>query len=693
MNHLVNEKSPYLLQHAENPVNWYPWCKEAFEYASREDKPIFLSIGYSTCHWCHVMAHESFEDEEVAAVLNRDYICIKVDREERPDIDAIYMSVCQAINGSGGWPLTIIMTPDQNPFFAGTYIPKKQRYGYAGLLDVLEKVTFLWKNNRQEVLDTGKKITQFLNRPEESTSGEPEKMLLKTAVYLFSKQFDSQFGGFGKAPKFPVPHNLIFLMRYALLEENPRALKMAVDTLRAMANGGIHDHIGGGFSRYSTDDQWLVPHFEKMLYDNALLALAYLDAYQITKQPIWADVARRTLNYVLRELTGSQGEFFCGQDADSDGVEGKYYVFTPEEVKHVLGLEDGEAFCNLYDITHEGNFEGKSIPNRIQASDSRTNTGGQQSKPYKAETDTMKTENVVWAENDMRLKKLYEYRLKRTHLHKDDKVILSWNGWMIAALSKASQILEEPIYLEAAVRANHFLKNRMEDANGRLYHRWRDGEAAHAGQLDDYAVYGLALLSLYQTTCEPFYLKEAILRARQIMDLFEDKKAGGYFLTASDSEALIARPKEVYDGAIPSGNSAAAVLLQSLAGYTGDVLFQEAAKRQLRFLTGIIGNYPMGYSMTLLAMTGCLYPSWTLICSSAQCKTPEKLNRFLREQRIPNLFVIFKTKENQQELEKALPYTKEYPIPSQGQVYYLCKEGTCMTPETDFDKILTKLVK
>lgn len=697
MNQLRNEKSPYLLQHAENPVDWYPWCRDAFNRALQEDKPVFLSIGYSTCHWCHVMAHESFEDEEVAAVLNRDYICIKVDREERPDIDAIYMAVCQALNnGSGGWPLTIIMTPDQNPFFAGTYIPKRQRYGNAGLLELLDKITFLWKNNRKDVLDTGKNITRFLNRPEEARSGEPQKALLKAAVSLFSKQYDSKWGGFGKAPKFPVPHNLLFLMNYAFLENNSKAMKMAEDTLKAMADGGIHDHIGGGFSRYSTDEQWLVPHFEKMLYDNALLSMAYLNAFQLTGNLVWADVARRTLNYVLQELTGSHGEFFCGQDADSDGVEGKYYVFTTNEVQNVLGQKDGKEFCRLYDITEKGNFEGKSIPNRIRKSGQTAGLDEEwirQDRGYQDEgwvKQDKGCQGEVRTENDIRLKKLYEYRLTRTHLHKDDKVILSWNGWMAAAFAKAARILEDKIYLEAAFCGSRFIKENMEDANGRLYHRWREGEAAHAGQLDDYAVYGLASLALYQTTFEPVYLKEAILRAHQVLELFEDKKAGGYYLTASDAEELIARPKETYDGAIPSGNSSVAVLLQKLAEYTKDPVFQEAAERQLRFLTGVIQEYPMGYSMALLAMMDYLYPSWTLIGVSAECEIPEELKGFLQKNKIPNISIIMKTKENQHELEKMLPFTKEYPIPPEGTKYYLCKEGTCLTPETDFNKIYAK---
>ena len=364
-NRLQNEKSPYLQQHKDNPVDWYPWCEEAFQKAAKEEKPIFLSIGYSTCHWCHVMAHESFEDREIAAFLNENFICIKVDREERPDIDAVYMSVCQAVTGSGGWPLTIMMTPEQKPFFAGTYFPKKSRYGQPGLTDILKAVTDLWKYNREKLWNTGEELVKVLHQTTSSDGHTPDKSILQRACSLFQNQFDPVWGGFGSAPKFPTPHNLIFLMHYSYLEHKPETLKMAEATLDAMAKGGIQDHIGGGFSRYSTDEKWLIPHFEKMLYDNALLILAYLTAYQLTKKEVYARIARRTADYILRELTDEEGGFYCGQDADSDGVEGKYYSFTPEEVKEVLGEKSGDEFCSRYHITEAGNFEGKSIPNQI----------------------------------------------------------------------------------------------------------------------------------------------------------------------------------------------------------------------------------------------------------------------------------------------------------------------------------------
>lgn len=660
-NRLAKEKSPYLLQHKENPVNWYPWGEEAFQKARQEDKPVFLSIGYSTCHWCHVMAHESFEDEEVAVILNRDYICVKVDREERPDIDAVYMSVCQAVTGSGGWPLTIFLTPDQKPFFAGTYFPKRGRYGQPGLIALLERVAYLWKNQRQELLRTGNEITQAINPSESHKGQEPDRAIAETAYLQLLRRFDPKWGGFGQAPKFPTPHNLLFLMRYAHAMQEQDALKMAAVTLEDMARGGIHDHIGGGFSRYSTDEKWLVPHFEKMLYDNALLLMTYVAAYQHTKEELFADTACRTADYILRELTDDQGGFYCGQDADSEGVEGKYYVFTPEEVKTVLGETDGTEFCRLYDITESGNFEGKSIPNRIN------------------------TAEEGWVREDPRLQKLYDYRLGRTQLHKDDKILLSWNGWTIIALAKAGQTLHEKRYLDAAVKAHRFIRKEMADENNRLYLRWRDGEAAHAGQLDDYAVYTLALLELYRATFEAEYLEEAICMAEQMVKLFEDSQ-GGYFMTASDSEQLIARPKETYDGAIPSGNSAAAMVLQKLAALTGETKWQDAADRQMRFLAASIGQYPASSCFGVLAMMDALYPHREMVCTVSD-GLPDELVNYLSEHPADDIEVLLKTENNAEALAKCAPFTRDYPIPETGELYYLCEKGACRAPVRSFSEL------
>ncbi len=678
MNRLINEKSPYLLQHAQNPVDWHPWCREAFDKARKEDKPVFLSIGYSTCHWCHVMAHESFESDEVAAILNREYIAVKVDREERPDIDAVYMNVCQAITGSGGWPLTVILTPEQEPFFVGTYFPKNAAYGRPGLTDILEKTAFLWKTKKEVLLFSGTQIVKAALTGEEQRSGVPSRTLLQKAASVFWQTYDRQWGGFGQAPKFPTPHNLFFLIRYAVLEKNPHALAMVEHTMEAMAAGGIFDHIGGGFSRYSTDKQWLVPHFEKMLYDNALLAIAYLEAYQLTKSGFYRDVAKRTLDYMLKELSGQTGEFFCGQDADSDGIEGKYYYFTPDEVLGVLGQEKGKEFCRIYNITEEGNFEGKSIPNRIAGKQKFDRPDG---KGRDGEWET-----VARSTEESR-KKLYEYRKRRTRLHLDDKAVLSWNAWAIIAMARAGRILGEERYAQAAERAHNFIRKQMTDEKGRLFLRWRDGQAANTGNLDDYAVYGLALLELYEMTFETSYLKEAHLRAEQLQEFFADEEKGGYYLTASDAEKLIARPKETYDGAIPSGNSVAAVLLGRLARYTGEVKWQEASQRQNYFLAGTMEDFPYGHSLGLVALTEALYPAQELICVSSDARVPTPLEKYLSENMHFNLSVLFKTKENSMELADIAPYTKDYPVPQEGCCYYLCQDGSCKRPETDFLKL------
>lgn len=661
-NRLHTEKSPYLLQHRENPVDWYPWCEEAFRSAEQEDKPIFLSIGYSTCHWCHVMAHESFEDSEVAELLNRNFISIKVDREERPDVDAVYMSVCQAMTGSGGWPLTVIMTPHQKPFFTGTYFPKKGAYGKMGLIDLLEKVAMLWKENRAALIAAGNEITAAITLHHAGIGKEPDRKLVERAAAQLARNFDVKWGGFGQAPKFPTPHNLLFLMRYGAMMQEAGVMKMAQVTLLDMARGGIQDHIGGGFSRYSTDEKWLVPHFEKMLYDNALLLMAYVKAYQHTKKDTFADVAHRTVGYILRELIGDEGGCYCGQDADSEGVEGKYYVFTPDEVKRVLGEEDGEAFCRLYDISEQGNFEGKSIPNRID-----------------------RTEDS-WNRNDPRLKKLYDYRCARTRLHKDDKILLSWNGWAMMALAQAGFVLNEPTYVDTAIKIHQFIESNMTGEIDRLYLRYRDGEAAHAGQLDDYAVYALALLELYRVTLDVRYLEKAIHRAEQMVSLFEDPEQGGFFMTASDGEVLIIRPKETYDGAIPSGNSVAAMVLQRLASLTGDKKWEAAARRQMQFLADVVFDYPASSCFAMLAMMNFMYPHRELVCT-AKSGVPTELMAYLRAHPADNLQILLKTTENAEQLSQCAPFTVNYPIPEQGKMYYLCEDGACKPPVSDFSKL------
>lgn len=652
-NRLMNEKSPYLLQHAGNPVDWYPWCDEAFAKAHREHKPVFLSIGYSTCHWCHVMAHESFEDPEIAKLLGRGFVSIKVDREERPDIDAVYMSVCQALTGSGGWPLTILMTPDQKPFFAGTYFPKHSMYGRTGLYELLLQAEQRWREDPEKLIQTGDTITAFLQTPE-TVSGQPSDGLVRQGVSQLKKSFDSVWGGFGQAPKFPTPHNLLFLLRYSALADDGTALDMAERTLAAMAHGGIFDQIGGGFSRYSTDQKWLVPHFEKMLYDNALLTCAYLEAFKRTANPFYRSVARKTIAYVLRELTGQGGGFYCGQDADSDGVEGKYYVFTPQEVSAVLGAEDGQLFCKWFHITESGNFEGQSIPNLIGEDRWRA------------------------AEIEVLCKKMLLYRQNRTSLHKDDKVLTSWNSMMILALAKAAFICDDSFYMNMAKAGVLFVETRLASSDGRLSVRYRDGEAAFAGQLDDYAYYAAALLEMYQATWETDYLKLAIRYAEQMLRRFSCGENGGFYLYADDAKQLISRPVETYDGAVPSGNSVAAHVLAALASLTGEEIWRRERDRQLGFLAAAAQNAPSAHCHALSAMCSVLYPSAELICVSAEQQLPGDALDFLRSSRNPGLTVLFKSRENQEKLAEIAPFTRAYAVPEKGTRYYLCRESFCL---------------
>lgn len=624
MNRLAFEKSPYLLQHKNNPVDWYPWGEEAFGKARKEDKPVFLSIGYSTCHWCHVMARESFEDEEVAKLLNDSFVSIKVDREERPDIDAVYMRACQAMTGSGGWPMTVFLTPDKKPFFAGTYFPKNGRFGHFGLIELLGRVAELWKNSREGLLKSSEDITAAIMRNGDK-SGEPTDTLLLKAYNTLKRSFDPGWGGFGTAPKFPTPHNLLFLIQRGETE-------MVETTLTAMSRGGIFDQIGGGFSRYSTDAMWRKPHFEKMLYDNALLIIAYSEAGERMESEYFTDIAKRTADYIINELSSPEGGCFCGQDADSEGVEGKYYTFTRDEIISVLGENEGKQFCLDYGIG-----EKESIPNRIES----------KASPWGME----------------RLRKLYDYRKKRTSLHRDDKILLSWNAWMIIAFVRSGYVAE-------AERIQRFIESKMTDADNRLFLRYRDGEAGNDGQLDDYAVYALALLNLYSATYNVEYLENAIFRAEQLMDFFADEN-GGFFLTAHDAETLISRPKESFDGAIPSGNSVAAMVLESLAQLTGELIWRRAADRQLRYMAGCAEEYPSGHCFAMLAIDKALGPHRQLVACGKEIPAE------LRELRGKDISVVFKSDENAERLSKCAPFTAAYPVPEEGTGWYLCENGTC----------------
>lgn len=660
MNRLNTEKSPYLLQHADNPVDWYPWCDQAFQAAQREDKLVFLSIGYSTCHWCHVMAKESFADPQIASLLNRSFISVKVDREERPDVDAVYMAACQLFTGTGGWPLTALLTPDKKPFYVGTYFPKHSQYGVQGLMELLEAVEKLWSANRERIFEAGDDLTALLRREEgvRSDPQEPETSILHQAVSRFRQSYDSRWGGFGGAPKFPVAHNLLFLLRYSVLEEDEDCRKMALHTLEAMFRGGLFDQIGGGFSRYSTDEKWLEPHFEKMLTDNALLLLAYLEAFQMTGRSFFRLTAERTLEYVLRELTDEGGGFFCSQDADSDGVEGGYYKLSKQEILQVLGEKPGKEFCAYYSIR-------RGIVNLLEG-------------------DSLAPEPPQLQEWRARL---LAYRKERAFLHTDKKILTSWNALMIAALAKASRILELPYCLTAAQKALFFLKGHLWFSPDCLKLRWCDGETATDGQLEDFSFLAYALLELYETTHNPDFLKQAIHLAEQMRSLFEDPVKGGYYRTSANAEPLIFRPKETYDGAIPSGNSMAALVLTRLAALTGDLEWIRARNRQLRFLMGTNQDSPEAHTWFLLALMEVLYPHTELLCVTADPAKEKEFRDFLYQASPINRSSLVKTAENERELAQAAPFTAYCPIPEKGAVYYLCRNGACSAPFRDLEEL------
>lgn len=664
MNRLKAEKSPYLRMHAENPVDWYPWGAEAFAAARAQDRPVFLSIGYSACHWCHVIAHESFEDAEVAALLNADFISVKVDREERPDLDAVYMDAVQLATGSGGWPMTLLLTPEGAPFFAATYLPRESRDGMVGMVELLAEAAALWRSDRAAVLRAAAEFTHHMRQLAEAPVAlcEPDEALLRRAVADFASAYDRQWGGFGRAPKFPSAHNLLFLLSRAghsdgaearnqagcpdgaealnragclngAERRNPagrmdgtesqnqaecpdctksqnqagcpdcevalnragrsngaealnqaecpdgaEALALAEGTLRAMARGGMFDHVGGGFCRYSVDRMWLIPHFEKMLYDNALLLWAYAWAWKRTGDALYRDVAERTAGYVLRELTGPEDAFYCAQDADSEGREGAYYAFTPDELRALLGEVDGQRFCRWYGVTEDGNFEGASVPNRI---------GGGDALP----------DGPICALRE----RVLAWRRERLPLNRDDKVLTGWNALTIAALCEAYRALDRQDWLQAARRAEAFLHRYLTRPDGGLWLRYREGEARGDGVLTDYAAYALALTELYESTGERAYLRRAEVLASAMEEHFSDA-AGGYFLYSDRAEPLLTRPREAWDAALPCGNSFAALALLRLADQTGDARWRDAAERQLRFIAGAAQEQPTALGFGLLAI-------------------------------------------------------------------------------------------
>ncbi|HEY8422734.1 MAG TPA: thioredoxin domain-containing protein [Thermoclostridium sp.] len=663
-NRLIKEKSPYLLQHAYNPVDWYPWANEAFEKAKAENKPIFLSIGYSTCHWCHVMERESFEDEEVAELLNKYFVAIKVDREERPDIDHIYMTACQAMTGHGGWPLTIIMTPDKKPFYAGTYFPKKDRYGMPGLISILKNVQKAWSGKRNELELIGNQILETVYSEDDYEHQVLSEAIIDKAYKQLEHAYDPEYGGFGNAPKFPTPHNLLFLLRYWYAAKEEKALEMVEKTLDSMYKGGIYDHIGFGFCRYSTDRKWLVPHFEKMLYDNALLSMVYAEAFQATKKDQYKKAAIEIYKYIERDMTSPGGAFYSAEDADSEGVEGFFYLWTPGEIISVLGDTDGKRFSDMLDITPSGNFEGYSIPNLISSRE--------------IDHDFI----------DKCRSRLFDIREKRIHPFKDDKILTSWNALMAASFAVGGRILKDKHLIDTAKNAVSFIKTSLTRDDGRLLARYRDGDADIPAFLEDYAYLQWAFIELYQSTYEPEYLTDAVSINIEINRLFLDNEKGGFFLYGNDAEKLITRPKDAYDGAMPSGNSVIAMNLVRLSRITGDLGFSNSYESLIRAFSGQISATPLGYVHMLTSYLFYSRPSEHVILVSDE---PEKfalpfINVIQDSFRPFTTSVLYGKKYSK--LEGIIPHIEDYAANGSKTLAYICRNFTCNEPVSDLNKFI-----
>lgn len=687
-NRLVFEKSPYLLQHARNPVNWYPWGTEAFEKARSEDKPVFLSIGYATCHWCHVMEHESFEDSGVAAMMNETFVCIKVDREERPDIDNIYMAVTQAMTGHGGWPMTVIMTWDKKPFFTGTYFPKSTIGGRPGMMELVPAIADAWISRKDEVLQSANDITAAIQKNTSGDSGASlDASVFDTAFTMFKSQFDNRYAGFGNAPKFPTAHNLSFLLRYWKRTGNADALKMVQRTLKAMRQGGMYDHIGFGFHRYSTDAKWFLPHFEKMLYDQAINAMAYTDAYLATQDPFYQKTAEEIFEYVLRDMTDPEGGFYSAEDADSEGEEGKFYLWKLTEIENILGADDAAFFSKIFNITADGNyyeeatreFTGTNIPFLNKDADVLAYENG------------MPEDDLVVRIESLR-KKLFDVRKQRMHPLKDDKILTDWNGLMIAALAKGAQAFNQPRYAEAAKRAVDFVLTRLRTPDGKLLKRYRLGEAGLQAHLDDYAFLIWGLLELYEATLDIHCLRTAIELNETMTELFLDKENGGFFFTASGGENLILRPKEIYDGAIPSGNSVAALNLIRLNRITGKEEYARMAESIGRSFSGNISKVPMLYAQYLTAFDFEIGPSYEIvIAGNRNDESSQQMLEAARSVFIPNKVILFKSPDLSDELAEIALFTEHQVMKHGKATAYVCQNFSCSAPTNDISKMMELL--
>ena len=680
-NRLANSQSPYLLQHASNPVDWYPWGDEAFEKAKKENKPIFLSIGYSTCHWCHVMEHESFEDSTVAAQMNKYFVSVKVDREEMPEVDHLYMSVCQAMTGRGGWPLTIVMTPDKDPFFAGTYFPKQGRGKRPGMLQLIPSLANAWSTKQGEITKTIDRVQSYLTEVNTSSQGDEwDETMIRDAFSQYASRFDPDYGGFGKAPKFPSPHNLIFLLRYSKLFGDATGKTMVEKTLHQMRLGGVFDHIGLGFHRYSTDKRWFLPHFEKMLYDQAMISMAFLEAYQITNNENYANVAREIFTYVLRDMTDKDGGFYSAEDADSEGEEGIFYIWTQEELVKILGEDDGLKLAKTFGFIDGGNFfeeaSGQTTGNNI---------------PYFQDDRETLAKNADMSLDDFNAfieksrQKLFEVREKRIHPLKDDKILTDWNGLMIAALSQGGQVLGDEVYIDAAKNAVKFVLESLRDKNGRLMKRSRLGKAGLQPHLDDYSFMIFGLLNLYEATFDPSYLASALELTEIMIEDFSDKN-GGFFIGSKDAEKLMIRAKDSYDGAIPSGNSVAALNLFRLGKITGNTKWTDLGYTTLKAFTDKAKQSPTGFSHMMTAfMFDFKNPKEVVLVGDSNDPETQKTISAIRKNYSPNKVILFKDVSNPDALLQVAPWTQDHVMINGSPTFYVCENFACKQPTTSLD--------
>ena len=680
-NRLITETSPYLLQHAENPVDWYPWGEEALGRALREDKPILLSIGYSACHWCHVMERECFENHEIARIMNENFINIKVDREERPDLDNIYMEAVQAMTGSGGWPLTLFLTPTGKPFYGGTYFPPQDRQGLPGFPRVLQTVAQAYKTRRGEVETAAQQVIAQLKRTLEVRRGlEPlTTSMLSTAYSALKATFDPQNGGFGSAPKFPQPMILEFLLRYHHRTADKDALAMVEHTLERMAKGGIYDQIGGGFHRYSVDSRWLVPHFEKMLYDNALLSRLYLHAYQATGKQLYRRIVEETLDYVLREMRGKEGGFYSTQDADSEGVEGKYYIWTPDQITEALGEDEGKLVGRYFGITEQGNFEGKSVLSRVIGTEALATELGLAAEELEARIAAAKA-------------RLLPRRAHRVAPHRDEKILANWNGLILASLAEAAAVLDREDYLEAAISNAAFLTQALRDGE-LLKHSYKDGQTKGAGYLQDYALLGEGLLSLYEATFQERWLHAAIDLADAILGRFCDEAHEGFYDTGHDQEALVVRPRNIYDNALPSGSAAAAFVLLRLARLTGNSEYEKPAAAAIRSMREFMIRYPLGFGHWLCALDFYLsLPKEIAVVGRPGEPAMKSMMRVINERYLPDK-VLAGRDPDQSPPTIDIPLLEDRGMIGDRPTVYLCEGYVCQTPITDPDSLATLLDK